>query len=349
MTGKSRSRHRRSSGPWWVRLPEEELLDVRLCDLELRIEGTPLAARLERLHAELFRAGLRFRPTAWLSTDWFSPHVVPGFAIPFFLAHPRLAQLERRQMLEVEGGTAAACMRLLRHETGHAIDNAYRLRRRKRWRERFGSPGASYRPTYVPNPNSRRHVLNLENWYAQSHPLEDFAETFAVWLQSRSGWRKRYRGWPAFAKLVYVDELMREIADRPPSVRSREQTDSLPKLRITLRDYYRRKKAHYGDVDRSIYDRDLRRLFGDDASHQRRKLASRFLREHRRSLRRQVSKWTGQHPFVVDEILDDMIIRCRYLRLRMQHPESETGEGAAVLIGMRAAQLQRRRHQEYFR
>jgi hypothetical protein len=322
---------------------------LRLCDLGLRIDRSPLAARLERLHAELSRMGLRFRPTAWLSTDWFSPHAVPGFGIPFFLAHPRLARLERRQMFEVEGGTTTECMRLLRHETGHAIDSAYRLHRRKRWREQFGSAGASYRPTYVPDPNSRRHVLNLENWYAQSHPLEDFAETFAVWLQPRSGWRTRYRGWPAYAKLVYVDQLMRGIADQPAPVRSREQTDSLPKQRNTLRDYYRRKKAHYGDVDRSIYDRDLRRLFSDDPAHRRRKLASRFLRERRGTLRRQVSRWTGQHPFVVDEILGDMIIRCRDLRLRMYHPESETGEGAAVLIGMRAAQLMRRRHREYFR
>jgi hypothetical protein len=332
-----------------VSLPDEDLLDLRVCDLGLRIGDTLLAARLEKLHAELSRAGLRFRPSAWLSTDWFSPHAVPGFAIPFFLAHPRLARLERRQMLEVEGGTATTCMRLLRHETGHAIDTAYRLHRRKLWRERFGSPAASYRPSYVPNPSSRRHVLNLENWYAQSHPLEDFAETFAVWLQPRSGWRKRYRGWPAYAKLAYVDELMREIAERPPPVRSREQTESLSKLRTTLRDYYRRKKAHYGETDRSIYDRELRRLFSDDAAHRRRKLASKFLREHRRTLRRQVAKWTGQHPFVVDEILGDMIIRCRELRLRMHYPESETGEGVAVLIGMRAAQLPRRRHQEYYR
>jgi hypothetical protein len=349
VTTRSRIRQRASRGPWWTGLSDDELLDVRLCDLGLRIDGSPLAARIERLHVELSRAGLRFRPTAWLSTDWFSPHAVPGFAIPFFLAHPRLARLERRQMLEVEGGTAEACMRLLRHETGHAIDSAYRLRRRKRWRERFGSSSVRYRTSYVPNPNSRRYVLNLESWYAQSHPVEDFAETFAVWLQPRSGWRKRYRGWPAYPKLVYVDELMREIADQPPPVRSREQTDSLPKLRISLREYYRRKQAHYGDMDRSIYDRDLRRLFSDDVADRRRKSASSFLREHRRALRRQVSKWTGQHPFVVDEILVDMIIRCRHLRLRMHHSESETGEGAAVLIGLRAAELLRRRHQEYFR
>jgi hypothetical protein len=205
-------------------------------DLGLRIGDSLLGARLERLHAELYRAALRFRPSAWLSTDWFSPHGVPGFAIPFFLAHPRLARLERRQMFEVEGGTATTCMRLLRHETGHAIDTACRLHRRKLWRERFGSPAASYRPSYVPNPRSRRHVLNLENWYARSHPLEDFAETFAVWLQPRSGWRVRYRDWPAYAKLAYVDELMGEIVDRRPPVRSREQTDSLLNLRATLRD-----------------------------------------------------------------------------------------------------------------
>ena len=168
------------------------------------------------------RAGLSFRPSVWLSTDWFSPHGVPGFAVPFYLAHPSLLRIERRIMFDAEGATHAWCMKLMRHETGHALDTAYRLHRRKSWREHFGRASTPYTATYVPKPGSRDYVDNLDDWYAQSHPIEDFAETFAVWLASRGRWRAYYQGWPALRKLEYVDALMREIADQPPPVRSRD-------------------------------------------------------------------------------------------------------------------------------
>jgi hypothetical protein len=231
--------------PRWAGVPDEGLLELRLCDLRLRIEDSALAGRLARLSSELERAGIRFRPHAWLSTGWFTPYGASGFAIPFYLAHPRLARLERSMMGEVEGGTEAWCMRLLRHEAGHAIDNAYRLHRRKSWREHFGRFGEPYRVTYAAKPRSRDHVVNLDHWYAQSHPAEDFAETLAVWLSPGSQWRTRYANWPALRKLEYVDALMREIASRPPVVRTRERTDSLPKLRWTLREHYRRRVVRY--------------------------------------------------------------------------------------------------------
>jgi hypothetical protein len=228
----------------WVGLRDKALLDVRLCDLALRVAGTRLQPRLARLERELVRAGLtRFRPYVWLSTGWFTPHGTTGFAIPFFLAHPRLVRLERRMMGDVEGNDEAACMRLLRHEAAHALDHAYRLHRRASWRQHFGRFGRPYRASYRPKPRSRRFVVNLPNAYAQSHPGEDWAETFAVWLQPGSRWRAHYAGWPALCKLRYVDDLMHEIAGQAPFVRTRERTDALPELRFTLREYYRRKRA----------------------------------------------------------------------------------------------------------
>ena len=144
----------------------------------------------------------------WLSEEWFSPDGVPGIAVPFYLAHPRLERLERRMMRNVEGGSAESAMRILRHEAGHAIDTAYRLRRRKRWREVFGPASLPYPDTYKARPGSRRYVQHLGEWYAQSHPCEDFAETFAVWLKPNSSWRRTYAQWPAFHKLEFVDELL---------------------------------------------------------------------------------------------------------------------------------------------
>src|SRR5690606_22025626 len=149
------------------------------------------------------------------------PDGVPGIAVPFYLAHPRLMRLERDLMLEAEGAHEGTCLRILRHEAGHAIDNAYRLHRRKRWRELFGSFSEPYPDAYRPRPASRKYVQHLNGWYAQAHPAEDFAETFAVWMTPNYPWRRRYEGWPALEKLEYVDELMAEIADTTPPVRTR--------------------------------------------------------------------------------------------------------------------------------
>ena len=198
--------------PAWSRLDDAKLLDKRFCDLKLTVEG-PLRARVDHVYGELAARGLtRLRPHVWLSTEWFSPDGIPGIALPFFLGHPRLTRLERSQMLAVEGGTPASCLRILRHETGHCFDTAYRLHRRQRYRELFGHYGDPYPDTYKPRPGSRRFVTHLPGWYAQAHPAEDFAETFAVWLGSRKAWRSHYRGWPALEKIEYVDQLMTEIA-----------------------------------------------------------------------------------------------------------------------------------------
>jgi len=241
------ARRSRRRAPWWARLPLAELLDVPIRDLSLRVEGSVLEPRVAQLGRELAAAGLRFRPYVWLSSDWFTPSGSTGFAIPFYLAHPRLVRLERREMLEVEGGTREWCMRLLRHETAHALDHAYRLHRRKGWREVFGSASEPYRSTYVPRPGSRRHVRNLVNWYAQSHPVEDFAETFAVWLEPRSAWRRRYAGWPALEKLEYVDAVMAGLRRRRPLLRTRGRMDPVSTLTMGLGEYYRRKRARYGE------------------------------------------------------------------------------------------------------
>ncbi len=220
----------------WAELPDEELLDWRICDLAVDIKGSSLEPRVEKLYRELALRGINFRPHCWLSDDWFSPEGVPGIAIPFYMAHPRLARLERSQMLEVEGGTKEWCMRILRHEAGHAIDTAYRLHRSRRWQAVFGKSSQPYPDEYQPKPYSKSFVRHLENWYAQSHPDEDFAETFAVWVKPRSNWRTQYEGWPALKKLQFVDQLLGEtVRQRRPVLVSRERVDPVRRIRKTLR------------------------------------------------------------------------------------------------------------------
>ena len=211
----------------WTRLSDEELLQLRLCDLRLSLERSPVKAHVRRLYTELAGRGIRFRPHVWLGEEWFSPDGVPGIAVPFYLAHPRLERLERRIMRTVEGGNARWLMRILRHEAGHALDNAYRLRRRKCWREVFGPASLPYPDRYRARPGSRRYVHHLGEWYAQAHPTEDFAETFAVWLKPHSDWRRSYADWPAFEKLRLVEELMTSVRDEQARVTNRRRVDPI--------------------------------------------------------------------------------------------------------------------------
>lgn len=322
---------RRDDEPWWLDLPTDELLDVRFCDLRLSLAGTALEERLNRLGRELQRAGLVYRPYAWLSTDWFTPDGLTGFAIPFYLAHPRLVRLERKMMLEVEGGTTDWCMRLLRHETAHALDNAYRLRRRKGWRDVFGPASTPYTEDYRPAPTTRHFVHNLDSWYSQSHPVEDFAETFAVWLNPGSRWRAKYRGWPALQKLEYVHGLMREIGRHRPPVRTRQFEEELSSLRVTLREHYTEKQHRYEPHMPSPHDRALRRVFSDSATELRSQAASTFLMRCRRVLAQRVASATGQDRYQVEQIVNELVPRCRALNLRVEDVERAQVEVAALL------------------
>ncbi len=305
---------------------------MRLCDLPLRIEGSPVERRVNRLYDELAHRGLTFRPHVWLSSEWFSPDGVPGIAIPFYLAHPRLERLEKKQMLEVEGGSEVSCMRILRHEAGHTIDTAYRLHFRKRWRMLFGSYAQPYPASYRPRPHSRNYVLHLDSWYAQAHPAEDFAETFAVWLTPGSRWRQRYKGWPALRKLEYVDEIMRETIGQAARVRSRRKVEPLSELKHTLRTHYRNKRMYYADEWPDFYDRDLRRLFSDDPRYAHRPTASSFLRRIRPQIREVVAEWTGTYQYTIDQVLADMIDRSRELKLRLALPERQATEQAMIMV-----------------
>ena len=316
----------------WASLPDERLLQLRLKDLKVSIERTWLARCLRDLHDEIGERGLRIRPHAWISNEWFSPDDTPGIAIPFYLAHPRLMRLERKMMIDVEGGTVPECMRILRHETGHVVQVAYQLHRHRRWQRLFGRSSTRYPDYYRPNPGSRRYVQHLPLWYAQSHPDEDFAETFAVWLTPRSSWRRRYAGWPALKKLEYVDELMGEIAGKRPLVTRRLNVEPLSRLTQTWAEHYEKKRAHYAVGHPATYDRDLLRLFSDDPRHWRSPAASAFLRSHRAMIRQIVSKWTGEYQLTLDAVFDDMIGRCRELNLRAVGSERQLRMEFIVLL-----------------
>jgi hypothetical protein len=318
--------------PAWVSWSDEELLDLPMCRLHVTIDSPFLSRHIHQLHQELEAKRLRFRPHFWISNEWFTPDGVPGIAIPFYLAHPRLEKLEMAQMLEVEGGTAEWCMRILRHEAGHAIENAYRIRRLRSRQRIFGRSSDPYPKYYSPRPYSRSFVRHLDVWYAQSHPDEDFAETFAVWLTPDSHWADRYKGWPVMRKLQYMDNLMHGLTDLPPSVSSTEEVDPLHTLKRTLREHYARKRGHYGVARSSSYDPDLKRLFSDAATHAGKMSAAAFLNRFRREVRRKVASWTGEYQYTIDQVLEDMIQRCRELQLRLVIDEAQAKLDFTILL-----------------
>jgi hypothetical protein len=336
---------RTRSLPRWEHWPRDRLLDVRIRDLGLTLDGTWVEACVEDLYRELERRGIALRPHCWLSDEWFSPRNVPGIAIPFYLVHPRLIRLERSMVLEAEGSSRVECMRILRHEAGHAIQHGYRLHRRPRYQRLFGRSSLKYPTSYRPNPASRHYVQHLRAYYAQAHPDEDFAETFAVWMQPRSRWRKRYQGWGALKKLEYVDALMHELEGQRPPVRTRARVAPISQLTSTLREYYEEKRAFYAVDIPSTYDRELCRVFSTSARFANRELASRFITRHAKTIRALVARWSGESEFTIDQLLRDMIGRSRLLKLRVSGPDERVLLDFAGMLAVRSVHFLYRRRE----
>jgi len=304
--------------PDWVSLGDEQLLERRISTLGLKLEGTALEPLIKQLYDELSAKGLVFHPPCYVGDEWFVPIGIPAIFVPFFLVHNRLRGLERSMMLEVEGETPEWFMKLMRHEAAHAYSYAYQLQRKKHWQQVFGQTTDDATPNfYRPRPFSRSYVVHLDDWYAQSHPDEDFAETFAVWMTPELDWRKRYAGWKiALHKLEYMDELGRSLAGVPPVISPKFRVADYDCLNIKLKTYYARKRKLFEDTYPDFYDADLRQLFSATAGPGR-IWASSYLRRTRRRLLNSVCQWTNEKKFRVNKLLSRLIDRCDQLELRV--------------------------------
>jgi hypothetical protein len=304
----------------WALLNDQELLERRISKLGLRLDGSAVEPLIKQLYDELSAHGLVFHPPCHIGDEWFVPVGVPAIFVPFFLVHDRLRALERTMMLEVEGGTREWFMKLIRHEAAHAYSYAYRLPKKKKWQEAFGHTSRDQTPDfYHPQPFSRSYVVNLDDWYAQSHPDEDFAETFAVWLTPGLDWRKRYAGWKALQKLEYVDELMRSLAGKPPVHVPGYRATDYDCLNLKLKTYYARKRKLYEDTYPDFYDADLRQLFFAPAGIK----ASSYLRLRKRRLMNSVCQWTNEKKFRVNKLLTRLIERCEQLDLHVHNDDPQ--------------------------
>jgi hypothetical protein len=304
--------------PELASLSDDELLEMRICDLQLKIAGTELESRIQTFNTELAAKGISFKPLCYLGDEWFCPEGCATIAIPFYLAHPRLKRLEEKMMMEVEGGTEAWCMSLLRHEMGHVLNHTYLLQKERRWQKLFGPPSLEYSDSFRARPYSKRFVRHLEGWYAQSHPEEDFAETVAIWLTPNLDWKQQYKDWKALEKLEYVDATMGKLAGKPPLVFSKTKMSEASRLRSRLALYYKRRRRAYAQEFPDFFDADLETLFvrASDSPHTER--AATFLRRSTKPILNAVSTWTGEPKFTLHRLLRALIDRCAELDLRLR-------------------------------
>jgi hypothetical protein len=294
---------------------------------------------VEELYRELSDKGLAFRPPVYLSDQWGCPDGTPLIGVPFYLADPRLAQIEDDIALGVESDDES--MRYMRHEAGHAFNYAYRLYDRADWRKTFGPYSSPYRDRYRADPFSHDFVRHILGWYAQKHPDEDFAESFAVWLTPQSDWREAYADWPALLKLEYVDRVMKEVGNRlPKPVKPRKGDLPVSAMKYTVEQHYKDSEDVIPIRDKRVFDGDLKNLFGSAVEAPNGQPAADFISAHRREIVGRISYWTGESSYVVRQFIDFLRERVETLNLRVRGLEASTlielsAFGTAVIMNFR--------------
>jgi hypothetical protein len=307
-----------------------DLLGKRISQLGLRLEGSAVERFVHQLYRELDRKGLRrFRPVCYLTDEWGCPDGQPVIGIPFYLADPQLQRLERA-MNDLED--EREIMMYLRHEAGHAFNYAYRLFATPDWRKMFGPYNRRYRDHYRPVPFSRKYVRHIAGWYAQKHPDEDFAETFAVWLTPRSNWRRKYKAWPALHKLRYVDRVVRRVRDQDPVVSTGDFDVTVEDMKLTVEQFYRRLMRQNGAAVNVALESDLTDMFVPRGRRRKGiRPAWELLEENRLTLTNKITYWTGVKRPLVRALVERIIRTSRELGLF-----AVTGREAAYLVELTA-------------
>ena len=318
-----------------------QLLGRRISDLGLAIRGTRVEELTTRLHAELADRGIAFRPPVYLTDEWGCPDGTPVIGVPFYLADERLERIEAEHAGAVESDEEA--MRYLRHEAGHAVNYAFRLHDRPDFGSVFGDYARPYSEHYALDPLSRAHVRHILGWYAQKHPDEDFAETFAVWLTPGLDWRREYADWAALEKLEWVDEVMHEIATQNPASPALSDDDvPVEAMHWTVAEHYEEDEGlPLGDARQ--FDEDLRRIFARSSEAPAGETAEKYLVRHEGELVSRIAYWAGVGPAAVRSLLHAIRDRATLLELRVAGLEATTlieltAFGTAVLLHWRYRQ-----------
>jgi len=313
---------------------QEALLQRKIAELDLKLEGTRLEQLIERLYGELQAAGIKLRPPVYLSDEWGCPDGMPIIGVPFYLADEKLTRLEDEMREGVEAESDEEILRYLRHEAGHAFNYAYELYKTDSWHKLFGPYSRPYVDEYTLKPFSHNFVRHLSGWYAQKHPDEDFAETFAVWLTPDSNWREAYKNWGCYPKLVYVDEAVQTFGQANPVVTAAGYNTVEECLYRSLADHYGSLRDPLIEIPPYL-DSALRDIFNMPASSKSAKetiQAAAFIDTHRRVILGSVAHWTGLNDAAIRAVLRHLRERCKHLNLRVPLNEKTTLVEFVVLV-----------------
>jgi hypothetical protein len=313
-----------------------ELLLTPLSRLDLSVEDGATGEALAIVREDLHRMHLRkLNPFFYLSTGYGTVEGTTNIAVGFYDANPLIRELhkEYRKWLYSPDEIVAT----LRHEIGHAFCYAYKLYRRKDFREIFNVHGHFFRTYPVTNryveranPWSRDFVNPMGDHYAQKHPDDDFAETFCVWLTPRANWRREYRLYPgALIKLAFVDRVIRELRRTEPEIQQDPSLldEPLSESSMTLAEFLHAQPSHYRHLATGYVDSDMRKLFHRPPV---RSLPNRnwipaatFLQEMQPLLTPRVVRWIRVDPLIVKDFLEKCSIRASALSLGFYREERE--------------------------
>lgn len=307
----------------------ERVRRTPICDLQLRIEGTPLEPVIQEFRDEVRKRGIRIQPHCYLADQWGVPFGSISIGIPFYLASDELTIYHREQAGLIEGAGRAELLRYLRHEMGHVVNYAYRLYETEEWVTLFGSMTQPYVEEYRPIPFSRRFVRHLPGWYAQKHPDEDWAETFAVWMAPGDRWHEEYRNWPTvLAKLEFCERRMRELSEQEPPAVLQDPDEHVDSIRVTAEQFYDQYSAGGGEFPEGL-DGALRSIFEDfdrpeHTTSATRRPAADLIRRLRNPLAADVFRWTGHFPEHTHRLLRHLSSRLE--AMSQVYPEDQEAE-----------------------
>lgn len=307
-------------------LSNEEILNLKISELELKLPASYKKV-ITNCHQKLNNKDIVWRPYYWFSDEWFVPDGIAGIALPFTICHPKLIKLEKEFLGHYEGEAPSHFSKLYCHEMGHAIDNAFGLRLKKRRQKIFGLSKKNYPSTYTPKPDNPNFVKHLEDFYAQAHPDEDWAETFAVWLTQKS-WRYNYRNKPALLKLEYLDFVMRsDCQSYFFKITSRKYHDYKNDHR-TIRKYLEEKKRTLGLNRKNYFSQLLKNEFQCEGKEK----AFIFLNKNRTQIISSLKSKKARNPWVIDKCLNDLKEVCKKEDYRLKYNSVDTQQRIIHLI-----------------
>lgn len=245
---------------------------IRIKDLELDASlETIYGTQIKRLYSELAQHKISLRPRVYISDEWFSPDTSPTIAVPFYLLDRRIKKSAKYYLGTLEGETETGFMKLLRHECGHAVETAFKLKFNKTRQKYFGLTSEKYPSSYFPNLSSKSYISYLGYGYGQAHPSEDFAETFAFWLEFGMNSKTALElSRSARKKLCALDGIMKTLANSSPVNRSTKKIDCYKTNSTEVTSFLNSKRHEYRIVEKKKTFENLELLI--EGNRPRRKL-----------------------------------------------------------------------------